>query len=412
MADRWVLMLLVIGLLLYFGVAIVVAANNLAVDFYTYLIAAYGFSHGINVYASADFTLYDQIAKQLGIADYGGRYYNPLLTAAIVSPLLRISLEAGAVLWIFGNGVSALAAALILGRSVVQAWKRRLILMAAIGYAPILATLRTGNVNVLALLATATAIYAWRQYRERIGGVSLALGLWFKPFAFALVGLMLWRWRFRSLGWILLTSLALTVCSIWVFGIWPAMGQFSAPFGARDLLNLNVDPDNQNLNGVIARFLIPGEEGIGGLPLVNAPQIAVLLYWILAGTLIVSSLSLIWPIGTGSQSIGLEAALLISTTHLVFPFTSYYHLAMILIPIALLMETWHGLSWSILALIVAYFLIDLQGVFLAIFTGRLFTFPPLMGISHSVFSFQIGFVGEAIIWVLLARLLLKNKQGT
>jgi hypothetical protein len=185
--------------------------------------------------------------------------------------------------------------------------------------------------------------------------------------------------------------------------------QFSASLGARNFQELNADPDNQNLNGLLARLLTPGitteySSVVSSQPLINAPQIAIPLYWALAVAWVAISLALLWPIGAGARLIECEAALAISTTHLVFPLTSYYHLAMLLIPMAVLIENWSGPSWDVIALIVAYFLIDLQGVFLASFSGRFITFPLLMGNTQTLLSYAIGFLGEAIIWLLLAHL--------
>jgi len=413
MTDKRLLALIIVGLAFYFGLAILVAVNNLPVDFYGYLIAAYGFSHGVNVYAAPE-SMYQQIGEALGITEHGGPYYYPLLTAGIVWPLLELPLHSGAALWVFGSGVSALAAAVILGRRVDRPWKRHLILLAAIGYVPILSTLRYGNVNALVLLATSMAIYAWRQYRERLGGAFLAVGLFLKPLPFALVGLMIWRLRLRTLAWLLLTSLAITAFAIWAVGVQPALMQFSASLGARNLQELNADPDNQNLNGLLARLLTPGitteySSVVSSQPLINAPQIAIPLYWALGLAWVAISLALLWPIGAKARLIECEAALVISTTHLVFPLTSYYHLAMLLIPMAVLIESWHGPSWDVIALIVAYFLIDLQALFLALFSGRFIAFSLLMGNSQSNLSYGIGFLGEAIIWVLLAHLVRKTQ---
>jgi len=83
------------------------------VDYYTYAIAAYAFTHGIGIYATPE-EGYDPIATRLGITVFMTPYLYPPLTAMVVWPLTLIPLHEGAAVWIFSSGLAALGAGLLL----------------------------------------------------------------------------------------------------------------------------------------------------------------------------------------------------------------------------------------------------------------------------------------------------------
>jgi hypothetical protein len=375
LTKKWFNLTVIAAAIFYLAWTIlVVFLSDRTDDFRTYLIAAYGFSHGANMYLSPD--LFLEIGKQIGLMDHGGHYWYSLFPAILVWPLTFLPYQLAAAIWVFASGLAALGAAVILGLQADKLWKRILIVATVVFFVPILSTMRFGQVNTFVLLATSGAIYAWGRYRERLGGSLLATSLWLKPFSLPLVALMFWRKRLRTLTWLFIASLVVVLVGALAFGLGPALDQFAAPSQRLGWGSFEPEPDNQNLNGLIGRWLTPNE--FVSAPLVNASPIAIDIYWIAAAALALASLGVLWPIGTGKQAIALEAALLTSLAHLVSPLTEYFHLTMIFIGIALLIDAWRdwrSSKWSILALTIAYIFIDAEGLVLASLSGTLFSIP-------------------------------------
>jgi hypothetical protein len=369
MRDKWLWLLFILGTLFYAAWTGFVVAADKPLDYYVYVIAADAFAHGKNIYLSPD--SYAPIAGRLGITNYTMPYRYPLLTALLVRPLLLLPLRLGAVVWIFGNGLAALVAALLLGRDADAVWKRRLILAAAIGFVPILTTMYAGQVNGLVLLAAAAALYAWQQNRHGLSGAWLAVSIWLKLYTAVVAWLMVWRacWR-RALVGALIASMAVIALSVFAFGWQPVLSQPSI-FSRITVVGgaFGGYPPDQNLGSLIGRWFIPNEYSPA---LVNAPQLASPIYWLLAAAFAVATLALLWPPGRQARPFELEAGLLIVTTHLLASATWYHHLAMIFIAFATLIKRWP--DWrrphpSMLLLGLAYALLAVQGLAWKWFVG-------------------------------------------
>ncbi len=369
MRDKWLWLLFILGLLFYAAWTGFVVVTDRPLDYYVYVIAADAFAHGENIYVLPD--SYDLIAGRLGITNYTQPYLYPLLTALLVRPLLLLPLRLGAVIWVFGNGLAALVAALLLGRDADSVWKRRLILAAAIGYVPILTTMNAGQVNGLVLLAAAAALYAWQQNRHGLSGAWLAVSIWLKLYTAVIAGLMAWRfcWR-RALAGALIASLAVTALSVFAFGWQPVLSQTSI-FSQITIVGgaFSGYPPLQSLGSLIGRWFTPNAYSPA---LVNAPQLASPIYWSLAVAFGVATLAILWPPGRQARSFELEAALLVVTTHLLSTETWYHHLTMVFIAFAALIKRWP--DWrrphpGMLMLFIAYVLLAVQGLAWKWFVG-------------------------------------------
>ena len=370
MRDKWLWLLFILGLLFYAAWTGFVVVTDRPLDYYAYLIAADAFTHGENIYLLPNES-YAPIAERLGIINYAPPYRYPLLTALLVWPLLLVPLRLGAAIWVFGNGLAALVAALLLGRDADAVWKRRVVLAAAIGYVPILTTMNAGQVNGLVLLAAAAALYAWQQNRYALSGAWLAVSIWLKLYTAVVAGLMVWRacWR-RALVSALITSIAITALSVIAFGWQPILSQTSI-FSKIVVVGgaSGGYPPSQNFANLIGHWFVPNEYGP---PLVNAPQLASPIYWSLVVAFGVATLALLWPPGRQVRSFELEAALLIMTTHLLASSTWYHHLTMVFIAFAVLIKRWP--DWrhphpGMLMLCVAYVLLAVQGLAWKWFVG-------------------------------------------
>ncbi|MBI5877740.1 MAG: DUF2029 domain-containing protein [Chloroflexi bacterium] len=366
MRDRWLVAIAAVGVVVMAGWTAFVVSTDRPLDYYTYVIAADVLSRGENVFtmAEADYT---PVARRLGITNYAPPYRYPLLTALAVLPLTYLPLRIGAALWVFASGLAGLAAAWRLGLHAPQAWQRRLILLAMIGYVPLLTTMNAGQVNAFPLLCTAAALHAWREARDARAGAWLALGLWFKPFAFALPALALWRTRWQTVIGIAIASAVIVLVGLPVFGVNLSIAQFEVFAGYQGIAALPI-PTNQNLTGLLSRWLTRNDFGT---PLIDAPGwLAPARYALTALILAVVAWALWPPTQPGAKRnsgarMMLEAALLISATHLLFTQTWYHHLAMLFIAFAALVAEWP--DWrrptpQIVVLGIAYVLIDLHGL--------------------------------------------------
>lgn len=404
--DPWLISILLAGLIVYSGWTLFIVLTDRSRTYYMYVIAANAFAHSQNIYL-AGYNTYSLIANKLGIIIFDTPYYDPLLTALVVWPITALPLRVGAAIWVFGSGVAFLAAAVLLSASQEELWKRRLIVLAAIGFAPALTTMYVGQVNNYVFLLTAAALTAWRDRKDTMGGCLLAVGIWLKPLAIALVGWMLLRGRWRGFVGLLAVSTAVILAGLAAFGLGASLSQFAyKAIFAEGLRSINhasctppCHPDNWSLLGMLSLWLAPTSSGP---PLVNAPQILVPLYLVLAGAFGFATLGLLWPFGRRGRSLELEVGLLLVTTSLVFPFTWYDHLTLMFIPIVVLVERWQHwrhFSMDMLLLTVAYVFMNFEAW---LFWTHFWTyFPPLLSLATA---------SEIITWVLLARQLRKQPR--
>jgi hypothetical protein len=358
--DKWLMLILSLGFVVYTGWAIFVVVTDRPLDYYAYVIGADALWHGQNIYLMSG-DEYAPIAQRLGITNYAPPYRYPPLTALTIVPLLYLPLRVGAFVWVFGSGLAALGTCLLLSAKAAS-WQRRLIVLAGIGFVPLFTTMNAGQVNNFVLVFTAAAIYAWQRKPNHLSGVWLALSLWLKPFTLLLPAVWLWRRTWSALLGLLIASFIITLAGIIAFGLTPTLTQFGSSGGLSPLNGLNSHPANQNFNGLLGRWLVAHE---GGASLMNIPTLAVPVYLIVASSFVILTAWLIWTHGTTPQNFELQMALLTVTTHLVAPLTWYHHLAMLFIAFAVLLirwTDWRKPSGAVIALGIVYALTGLYGL--------------------------------------------------
>jgi hypothetical protein len=260
--------------------------------------------------------------------------------------------------------------------------------MAAIGFVPTLTTMNAGQINAYVLLFTTVSLLYLQQAKDARGGFALALGLWLKPLAALLVGLLLWRRRARAIAGLIAASVAILAITTIAFGPSLAAVQFSGSGGFLSLLGF-AHPANDNLNGLFSRWFTPHDFGA---PLMIAPSFALVAYLLTAALLLIADLWLLWPWGPSRVPLLAEAAIIVVTTHLIVPLTWYHHLTMTFIGFAALVDAWRDWrrpSPAMVAWGVAYIFLAIHGLFWHVFVGQ-------------TLLLDLATWAELLIWLLLA----------
>ncbi|MCG6534040.1 MAG: DUF2029 domain-containing protein [Syntrophales bacterium LBB04] len=359
--DKWLLGITLIGLLLYLGFTRFAVLHDKPLDYYVYLIAAHTLGSSENIY-TLPLSRYELIAQQLGIVTKAAPYVYPILTALLIFPLSFLPLRIGAAIWIGLSGVAALASGLVLCSFTDEKWKRRVILSSTIAFVPVLNAMNAGQVNLFVLLATALTLYYLHRGRDVFGGVAFSMGFWLKPFAIALIPLMVWRRKWKALIGFLLGSFLINFLSLAVFGISPTLSQFKrvmamgAPAGLQvPLAGLQIPLNVQNLNGLLGRAL-----AVTTVP----DNIGYLLYIITAGLVGILTVGAI-VFKSNERRFEMEAALFIAATHLIVPLTWYHHLTMMIIVFSFVIVYWHDFKLNSMTMLLLTGLVvtDMHGIF-------------------------------------------------
>ena len=361
---RVVIILLV---LLYAGWIATVLEHDRTVDFYVYYLAAYGFDHGVNMYAPPPGTWAD-LAVQAGVASYETQYYYPPLTACLAWPLTVLPARLAAGVWLVATTVAFGAVGWLLGRASRLAAGRTLALGLVLGFVPALTTLHAGQVNGLLLLTLAIAYVNLRRSHWALG-LGIGTGVMLKVVPLAHLAYLAWRGRWRAVLIGAAGIVFLTLCSL------PLVGQsgllaYLGP-GVRQLPLSGLMPSgaNQSLNGFVSRLALALQQA-GYLSDAAGP--AHVAWLVLAVGLIAASAWLCWA-GVSKRQDGanhaprmqLEFALVTVTVTLVAPYTWYHQLVVLLIPFFVLTERalcTPRLRWLLLPLALGYLVTDLHGL--------------------------------------------------
>jgi hypothetical protein len=349
--DKWLVSITIIGLAFYVGMTGFIVLNDKPLDYYMYLISSYALGHGENIYAMPAST-YERIAQHLGIVTKTTPYGYPTFTALLIYPLSFLPLRLGATIWVGLSGLAALASGLILCSFTVEKWKQRVILVSTIAFVPVITTMNAGQVNLFVLLTTVLSLYCLRQDRNILSGVILAISIWLKPFAIALVPLMIWRRKWKALGGFLLGSLIINLISLAVFGVASTISQFTRVMSMVTPSGLYIALTVQNLNGLLGRFTTG----------ISAPT-GSMIYLVVAGLIgVITVAAIIFK--PDRRNFEMEAALLIAATHLIVPLTWYHHLTMLILVLAFVVVSWNNLkvSMAVVLLLLGFVLTDIHGL--------------------------------------------------
>ena len=160
--------------------------------------------------------------------------------------------------WWLANVAMLLGGCWLCLRSVAEPTPDRvaLLLIMLYGFAPAVAALRLGQIEVLQFLLLATMLWSLRTGRDRLAGLALGLATGLKFFPGALIVWLLWRRRWRPALWAFVSAALLTAGSFALVG-WDAVlryWSFSGMYGIGGAYA--AFPLNHSLNGFFSRNLM------------------------------------------------------------------------------------------------------------------------------------------------------------
>ncbi len=374
-----------IALILFYAAAGVwILLRHSPVDYPPYVMAAWGFQRGENIY-QWDETDYARAAAALGFERYAPPYRYPPLTALLVLPMLTLP-DRGLGLWIFLQAMGALltaeALACLFGEPG-RPQQRALIRMSVGLFPPFLVSLYAGQVNPVVVLLAVLALQTIRQGREGRGGFLLGMSLMLKPLAIGVAGLLLWEGRWRVLRGLAL-GIALSLgMSVLVFGV-PALEFLRAPMASAG----GAYPPAQNLPSMAIRWLTHHPYGFAPI---DAPAAARWIGGALAGAIVLLTLAGLGRPGTPREPLEDRAAWVTAAVFLVNPGTWYHHGVMLSLALGALLRQAGQRSriWNA-TLAVSAGAVALWGLAWHAFVG----WTPLL---------DLGTLGALGLWILLAR---------
>lgn len=385
--DKWIMGITAIGLVLYAGFTAFVVLNDRPADYYIYLVSSYALGHGENIY-TLPASAYERIAQQLGIVTGTGPYLYPTFTALLIYPLSFLPLRLGAAIWIGLSGLAALASGLVLCSFTTEKWKQRVIMLSIVAFFPVLTTMNLGQVNLFVLLMTVLSLFHLHQGRNVLCGIFFSMGILLKPFAIALIPLMIWHGKWKALGGFFLGFLCINIFSLVVFGISSTISQFTGISRFVTPSGLNIGLTVQNLNGLLGRLTTGISEPIGYI-----------LYLAVAGLIGLISVAAI-VLKPDRRHFEIEAALLIAATHLIVPATWYHHLTMLIIVFAFVVVYWDHFELDALSILL------LLGLILTNIHGLLW--KQLSNLHPILSSFPV--FTTLLLWGLAVAIVCRSKQ--
>ncbi len=310
-------MVLLAFLALEGGFVVYVHANDKLVDYYAYDLAATALAHGQSPYALSPADL-RALADTRAIA---GRAvppyrYSPFL-AALLGPLTGLPVRSAAALWSLGSVLALLGATLVLSRLRAGRLVDVPTFAAVAAFVPVLTTLYAGQVNHFLLLCIALVLWGLETGRARLAGAMLALGILLKTLPLALAAYLVWRRRWRELGWCLGALVLLVALTLPLTGFAPWADYLSAAAALGGAGELVTYPPNQSLWGAAGRVLGAGTAA-HGVALATALAFG-------AATALAT-----WPRRRTAAELRLGAALVLAATALAVPLSWIHHQVLLL----------------------------------------------------------------------------------
>jgi hypothetical protein len=360
--SRWVKRLLMGALVVLYGGWIGYQwERNMLYDFNTYYIAAYGLTHGIDVYGmvheyeTVNAPRWAALAAAADVEIYTNAYRYPPLTAQLVLPLLQFPVRMAGMIWLVITAVAFVASAWWLGRLAETPEGPGLVYLLMLGFVPPLTTLHAGQVNGLVLLALTAAMAGLARRNAFLTGASLAVAALLKLIPLALCLYLGWRkqWLAAAVAALILVGVMATAPLMMDADVLTKYARNFFAVGQPGVLFSM--PPNQALSGFLARTLAP----------VLEPAMIYRTYVFSALALILATVGLCWPMRSLPRIWRFEVGLIICTILLIPPYNWYHMLALLLIPLVVVVEyLWRKRLWTLLALIlVAYVATDFHGLF-------------------------------------------------
>jgi alpha-1,2-mannosyltransferase len=388
---------LVVALACLYGATIVYTlARGKAVDFSLYYLAAYGFAHGDDVYRAgaqrdADgHAVWEHLADAAGIVAYAPPYRYPPLTAVLVWPLTFLPPRGATILWLAASALALIVSAWLIGRAGETTFGVPVALALLMGFGPAVLTLYAGQVNAFVLLMLAWAFSARMRGRYGTAGAAVAVGAMLKLVPLAHLAYFGWCRQWRALGVGTLVLIASLVVSLPLVGWHGLVSYAQHAIALSGLHGLSAAPGDQSLGGFCSRLLIAGGAA--------TPQSAWWIARLSSVACIVATVALCTPAAATPSTFRWQWALVTTTLSLVPPYVWYHQLILLLLPLFVLSE--YGLAhaserWTLVPLAIGYVATGTFGV-------------AWRSLQHPVLA-SMPFLTTILLWVLLARLLIKMR---
>jgi hypothetical protein len=358
---------LIAFLLAYSAAGIWTALRGNAVDFAVYYLSAQALRDGADVYALDDAD-WASLAAEHGIAEHTRPYLYPPLTAGAVALFADQPYRTVLSLWNALSIGALLLSGLALSRLMSERWIDPLVFIALASYVPIWTTIYAGQVNTFVLLGIALFLRLATRQQPLAAGASLAASWLIKPLTAPLLAYLVWRRDARVLLGAAGGLVAAAMVSIALTG--PQTGlNYLAHAGQLSTLSFGLAPvpypPNQSVFGFFGRLLTRN----GFAPaLVDSPELA-RLFAIGVSALMLAGVAVAARPRRDANTMALETGLVLVTINLVVPTSWYHHAVIAIVPMLL---AWRAARTHHLrvGLLVAFVLINAQGLLWHSFTGH------------------------------------------
>ena len=358
---------LAITVLFMSAFALGVVAAQRGVDFAVYYLTAQALRRGADIYAltGADFT---QLAASYQIANFTAPYLYSPLTAGVVVALTGLPYAAAFAIWNLLSVAAVIGSGLALSRFMSKRWIDPAVFLILLLWFPIYTTLYAGQINDFVLLCIALYL-AWSTRRTFYpSGLALAVSLLIKPLAAPLILHLGWRREWRRLWAVGVGLLAAVFITFLLAGLPSLLEYARSGSSTLDIGNfLSAYPPRQSVFGFFGRAFTAQPYSV---PLIDQPQLGLILSLIVSAVLIGGAGFLTWPRRSLLRdTFALETGLVLVTANLVLPMMWYHHLAVVVVAV---IAAWHDASRTLRAwLTVAMVLIATQGLLWHRFEGHL-----------------------------------------
>jgi alpha-1,2-mannosyltransferase len=264
-------------------------------DFRVNFVAARALVDGLNPYDNA---VALAVAGREGIPYVGGETWtvvtNPPTAMPYFALFTGLSFDSARVAFLFTNQLLLLVTGFLLYRLARPArpllWLASMLVL-AVAFEPLLATLRLGQVDILIALLLSLAVLAERRRLGWLAGAAVGLAAAFKLAPALLVLYFVWRRDWRAVGGMAVAGLVAVAISLAFVGTY--VWSFSLTERLPDLLAGTGLWNNLSLPGLVNRYALGPSQGLsywGTLP--SIPLAGSLGYFASAAVLLVTATSL------------------------------------------------------------------------------------------------------------------------
>lgn len=314
------------------------------IDFRVYYLAAEAWAHGRDPYEMSRAAWF-ALGPAFHIQRFVWPYRYPPYTAALLRPFVSLGEPVVRVAWQSASVASMVAAAWLVARTLGGRWIYAASFLLLLFFAPAYDTLLVGQINGFLVLSLAVAVWALARRRDRVLGVSLAVGTALKLVPAALFVYFLARRRWQASAWFVIGLAILTLVALPLVGGHAFIGYAKwAVDLVRPQLVMN-GPMNVTFVGAMGR-LFPRDLGL-----------ARALGRLLGGAALLATVVVCWPRRDRPPDDLLAFSMIVTLLALLPPFTWFHQLITLLPPLLVVgRRLWRERRWwelGLLAVLVA-----------------------------------------------------------